>query len=475
MEWTQVFDLYTTLQPVQLKFWKSRAKYRLFGGAKGGWKSHWMRAEAVKQCLSARNIRGLMLRRTSPEIRENMIVPLQMELPPEKTWFYNYNKTDSIFKFHNWSTIRFSYCQNLADVMNYQGIEYDFIGIEELTHWDELEWKMLMWSLRTTRKWIKPNFFASTNPWSRWHGWVKRLWIDRNFKEGENPAEFDFIPARVWDNQILLETQPEYIRSLQMLPEKERRAFLEGDWNVFDGQFFTEFRESLHIVPPFVPRTWIKRRIICLDYWYTNPSAVYWLAQDNQWNVTAYRELYVTGKTYKQLALMIKAMTPADEECEIAIVDPAIINKPSETTWTSWKDEMQAVWLKVKGADNSRVSGWQNFRQYLQPFEDPNTHEITAAFKITSNCVNLIRTLPTLVHDKTNVEDLDTKLEDHAADAIRYWLKELGARRTSLSDIRSMNEAFNKKLQQEVSKTTSFLHKKPTIWKSKGWILTMQF
>jgi hypothetical protein len=63
-----------------------------------------------------------------------------------------------------------------------------------------------------------------------------------------------------------MRTQPQYYQLLQALPEKERRAFLEGDWNVFDGQFFTEFREDLHVIQPFIPKEGIKKRIICLDY-----------------------------------------------------------------------------------------------------------------------------------------------------------------------------------------------------------------
>lgn len=470
----EVFNVYPVLQPVQQRFSDSVAKYRLFGGSKGGGKSYAMRAEGVKQCKSASNIRWLMLRRTSPEIRENTIIPYQRELPPERTGFYNYNKTDSIFTFDNGSTIRFSYCQNLADVLNYQGIEYDFIGIEELTHWTELEFKMLMWSLRTTRRWIRPNFFWSTNPWSKWHAWVKRLWIDRQFQDNEDPNDYAFIPARVWDNKILLDTQPEYVKALQMLPDKERRAFLEGDWNVFDGQFFTEFRKDLHVIPPFIPMEWIKKRIICLDYWYTKPSAVYWLTQDNQDNVFVYRELYVTGKTYRQLALMIKASTTAEERIDCTVVDPAIVNKPSETTWTSGSDEMKAVWLKVEGADNSRLSGWQVFRQYLQPHEDPNSWEFTAKLKICSNCTNLIRTIPDLVHDKVNVEDIDTDLEDHAADAIRYGLKKLGWKFTGLWDIKTLNEVFNKKFHQEASQKSEFF-KKSVILKKSGGILKMEF
>jgi hypothetical protein len=159
----------------------------------------------------------------------------------------------------------------------------------------------------------------------------------------------------------------------------------------------------------------------------------------------------------------------------VTIVDPAILNKPSETTGTSGSEEMKAVWLKVKWADNSRVSGWQVFRQFLQPYENPNTKQITTSLFICSNCTNLIRTLPAMVHDKTNVEDIDTKLEDHWPDAVRYWLKYLWAKKVGMWDIKTMNDAFNKRLEKEVSNVSWFLQNKPTIKKSSGGILTMEF
>lgn len=442
----EVFQLYP-LQPKQLEFANTFAKYRLYGGAKGGGKSYAMRAECVRQCLSLPGVRWLVLRRTFPEIRENMIVPMQSELPSPKTWFYKYNVSDSVFTFHNGSTLRFSYCQNMQDVMNYQWIEYDFICIEELTHWNEEERRTLMSSLRTSKKWIIPNFFGSTNPWWRGHGRVKRLFVDRQFKEKEKPEQYAFISAKVWDNFALMQSQPEYLEDLEALPETKRRAYLEGDWNVFEWQFFKEFREEIHVIDPIVPKD-VKRRIVCLDYWYTNPSAVYWLAKDNQDDVTCYRELYITWKTYKQLAIQILAMTPESEKIEVVIVDPAIVNKKSSTTWSAGGDEMKSVWLKIRGWKNSRISWRSIVRDFLQPYEDPNTKRITSSLKITSNCVNLIRTLPQLVHDKTNVEDIDTKLEDHAADSIRYWLVELWVKKKSLSQIRTVNDSFKKQASE---------------------------
>lgn len=381
---------------------------------------------------------------------------MKNELPRE---LYKHNQQKNTITFPNGSTLRFSYCRNLEDVLNFQGIEYDFICIEELTQWTEEEWKILMTSLRTTKKGVIPNFFGSTNPGGRGHAWVKRLWIDRNFKseEGEKPEDYAFVQSFVWDNQILMETQPQYVEALQALPEKKRRAYLEGDWNVFEGQYFTEFRESIHIIDPVVPKN-AKQYLVCLDYWYANPSAVYWLAQDTQGQVTCYRELYWPEMSYKELAIKIQAMTTQDEKISVTIVDPAIVGK-REQNWVTGKEELEKWGLRVEGGDNSRVEGWLTVRKYLKPYEDPNTKEITSSLKITSNCVNLIRTIPEQQHDKSNVEDMDTHGEDHWPDALRYWLVKLGQPVANFDSVRNMNEAFQKQAKVAIQKSQQFLQK----------------
>lgn len=124
--------------------------------------------------------------------------------------------------------------------------------------------------------------------------------------------------------------------------------------------------------------------------------------------------------SYKELAIKILAMTTQQENISIVIVDPAIVGKRNDQTGVTGKEELEKWGLRIEGGDNSRVEGWLTVRKYLQPFEDPNTKEVTSMLKITSNCSNLIRTLPEQQHDKTNVEDMDSKLEDHACDALRY-------------------------------------------------------
>lgn len=441
------------LQPKQQEFSDTFVKYRLFGGAKGGGKSYAARAECVKQCMSAPLVRGLVLRRTMPEVRENMITPLMRELP---TQLYRYNGTTGIMTFQETgSTIWFTHCQNTKDVYRFQGLQFDFICIEELTQWTEEEFKILAGCLRGDRPGIVPNFFATANPGGIGHAWVKRLWIDRDFTEYEKPEEYAFIPAKVWDNYALLRIQPDYPNQLKALPEKLRRAYLDGDWDIFEGQYFREFRRDLHVVDPYIPMVGVKRRIIAFDYGYTNPSAVYWMALMNDDRIVIYRELIVTKHTYGMLARRILALTTEDEVIDFTVCDPAIVKKANEGTATTAEDDMGKEGLKIQGANNSRMLRWNKYREYLQPRTDPNTGVQYAKLTITSNCSYLIRTLPQLVHDERIPEDLDTRGEDHGADGSGYGIITLASAGGGMEQIAEMNKKMTK-VQAESSKEREF-------------------
>lgn len=443
-------------------------KYRLFGGAKGGGKSRAFRMEAVKQCTAVDELRMLCLRRTNPEIRENMIVPLQRELPNS---MFKLNSQEGIMRFRKTaSTIWFTYCQSIADVMRFQGMEFDGIGIEELTQWTEEEFKILAGCLRTSREGIRPNFFGTANPGGIGHGWVKRLWIDREFSEDEDPNEYSFIPAKITDNPILMRIDPQYVKSLHALPDKLRRAYLHGDWDVFEGQYFDDFRRDIHVIKPFIPTLGVKRRIISFDYGYSKPSAVYWMCQMMDDSIIIYRELYVTKHTYGMLAKKIKALTTEEEKIDFIVCDPSIVKKESESNASTAAADFKAEGLVITGANNSRVPRWNTYRDYLKPYRDPNSGELTARLKITENCRNLIRTLPKLVHDDKNPEDLNTKGEDHPADGSGYGIVTLDGGGSSLSEVKSMNQQFMKNNgksdrdkrdeKQGVTKTDNILIKK---------------
>jgi phage terminase large subunit len=432
---------YQVIQPKQWEFMQCPARFRLYGGAKGGGKSHAMRMECVRQALSAPNVRGLALRRTFPEIEENMVVPMLSELPKG---IYDYNATKGILTFRNGSTVRFGYCRNFKDVLQYQGIEYDFECIEELTHWQEKEFKILKTSLRTSRRGIVPNFFGSTNPGGVGHAWVRRIWIDRRFHKSENPADYAFIPARVYDNRFITENNPQYLRDLEDLPDNQRRAYLLGDWDVFEGQYFTEFNRDVHVVPPFIPVRGVKKRIVCGDYGFKKPSCVLWLALMNDDTVVCYRELYVTGLLYDELAARVEALTTQDEDIDYGVFDPSVVEKENEAGNT-FSQAFRDHGVSVSLANNERLEGWNVVHKFLAPRPDPNGGRLTARLRITSNCANLIRTLPEMIHDEKDVEDLDTGLEDHAADALRYGLMEFSGTLESIDALDPVNESLKRR------------------------------
>jgi len=483
------------LQPKQVEFHTNPAKFRLYGGANGGGKSYAMRAECVAQCCTAPfAVNGLVLRRTLPEIKQNMIRPLEEELPDS---IYSLHRTDNIMTFFNGSTITFGSAERESDLKRWQGIGFDFMGIEELTHWTEPEFRTLTKSLRTAKKGWRPNFFASCNPGGIGHQWVKRLFVDRQFKANERPEDYAFIPARVYDNFALMEADPGYAEVLKALPEKQRRAALEGDWNAFEGQYFEEFRTDIHVCAPFMPIA-PTRRIIAIDYGYSNPSCVLWGALDTQGRVWIYRELYSSGLTYENLAKNIAALTTEGENIDYIVVDPAALEKANESTGTSMADDFARVareiscpWLlKVQKAKNSRIDGWNLVRRYLHPYTDPNSRILTAALRICRNCENLIRTLPEQQHDKRNVEDLDTKGEDHPPDTLRYLLQEFGINILNMKDIAPLNQMMHKgssieKEEQVITKSgqpakykgdTSFFQPRHTDSGGGGDnILTMEF
>lgn len=454
-EQNEIIQLYEPLLP-QKRFHNSIKKFRLFWWAAGWWKSKWLRMEAITQCLSYEPrtvwwlliwLSWLVLRRTYWELEGSIISKIREEIPKE---LYKYNASNHIMTFYNWSKITFWHCQYEKDVYKYQGEEFDFIWIDELTHFTEYMYTYLVNSrLRTTKPNVVANFFATTNPWWIWHTRVKRIWIDKdlNLEEKKDAQEYEFIPSRVQDNKYIMDNDPWYIKRLECLPDKEKKALLYWDRDIFDWQYFKEFSRDMHVISPIIPKFW--RKIICMDYWYSAPSAVYWLNKSPNWQIICYRELYKNELTYKQLWLQILANTTEDEleEIEVVIVDPSIIWKRSETTGvTGWDELSKILPRRIRWWDNSRIEWWRVVRQWLLPYTDQNTKMSTSVLKICSNCVNLIRTLPWLVHDKVRIEDVDTTWEDHWPDALRYWLQHLWVEKRSLSELSKVNDKLIKEV-----------------------------
>lgn len=400
--------------PRQLEFFKAKARHIAYGGARGGGKSWAMRRKFVLLALNYPGLRLLLLRRTLPELRENHVMPLLSELHG----IAKYNDSEKAFSFPNGSRMVLGYCDAERDVYRYQGQEYDVVGLEEATHFTETQMQFLTTCNRSTRPDFKPRMYYTSNPGNIGHNWFKRLFVDGVYHANECADDYLFIPARVYDNTVLMGTNPEYVKTLEALPDEMRRAMLEGDWDVFAGQYFPEFRRDIHVIDPYtLPSEW--KRFRSIDWGYNDPCAVYWHAVAPDKRVITYRELYINQTLASDIAKMIVDLTDPDEDVHYTVASPDAWGKRGNdyAEGESIADTFQANGVRLTKADNSRIVGWQRMREFFKAAPDGQPY-----WQIFSNCQNLIRTLPILLHDDHKVEDVSDKVEDHAAESCRYAL-----------------------------------------------------
>ena len=193
-------------------------------------------------------------------------------------------------KFMNGSTVNFMYCDRDGDLDRIQGVEYDVIFIDEATQLSEYQMKSIAACVRGVNPFPKRVYYTC-NPGGRGHGYIKRLFVDRRFKDGENPEDYSFIQSLVSDNTALMKAQPDYVKQLEALPPKLKEAWLYGKWDIFDGQFFEDFvignemeKSELrftHVIKPFdisrgEARGWKLYR--SYDFGYNRPFSCAWWA-----------------------------------------------------------------------------------------------------------------------------------------------------------------------------------------------------
>jgi hypothetical protein len=238
--------------PRQEEFHKSPAKYRLFGGAAGPGKTKALLWEAIHQANMYAGVDTLLLRRTFPELESSLLSYFRRDVP--RNLYLRYNDSKHIVTWKNGSTTRFGYSASENDVYQYQGAEFVFIGIDELTHFTLRQWQFLTSRNRCPVSKAIPNMAGATNPGNTGHAWVKALWVEKRPAPGmEQAGEYDpndyaFIRATVRDNPIYANDES-YLKTLRALPRALRQAFLDGDWDVFAGQYFDAFDRARHVLP----------------------------------------------------------------------------------------------------------------------------------------------------------------------------------------------------------------------------------
>lgn len=396
-----------------------------YGGAKGGGKTDFLLWDFVEpELIKKQGYRGIIFRRTYPRLTE--IIDRSYK------WFSGfatYNKQEKCWEWSSGAKLYFRHCQTEEDKYDYQGHEYQYMGFDQLEEFTGSQYDFLKVQVRTTDPAIPVRVRATCNPGNIGHLWVKRRFIDKKIPLKVYKDEFGltsiFIPAKIKDNPFLTTNDPQYINRLQSLPEHDRRALLDGDWNIFSGQYFTEWSQDMHVVKPYyIPDYW--KKFIAGDYGQKKPASVGWYAIKPEGGIVRYREIYKEGFYYDTLAKEICRLAE-NEDIAYGVFDPAIFGDKQHhkeaREGESGAEIMQKVINEVRGdksfqilrADNRRIEGWRVLRQLLRVKED-----LTVDFEVFSSCINFIYTFPANVYDVLHPEDLDTDGEDHSADEARY-------------------------------------------------------
>lgn len=412
----------------QQAFIDSQAFETLFGGAAGGGKSYGQLIDGLLYALKYPKSKQIIFRSTFADL-EKSLIRASMNLYPLS--IANYNDSKHTWKFKNGSIIDFGYIQYEKDVYQYQSAEYDVIRFDELTHFTEFMYTYMISRCRGANPYPK-GIKSSTNPGGVGHNWVKERFIDIGvpnvihtckLETGETTTRI-FIPALVQDNKFMLTYDPDYIKRLDALPEKERKALKYGNWDIFDGQFFTEFDRNIHVIEPFViPKDWYVYFV--MDYG-LDKLAGYWIAVDYNNNAYVFREVYQSNLLVSQARDKIKEMT--NEDVYMYLAPPDLWNRHKETG-KSTADIFAEGEITLYKTNNDRIQGWLQMKEWLKPYKDEQGCT-TAKLKIFNTCKNLIRCLPQVQHDAKRVGDIANEPHEltHSVDAIRgfcvYWTQE---------------------------------------------------
>ena len=388
----------------------------LFGGAAGGGKSYAQCIDALLFALKYPGSKQLLLRRTFPEL-ELSILRTVREMYPAEIWRYNVQQHTG--RFLNGSVVDFGYINSEQDLTRYQSAEFDVIRFDELTHFTEEMYRYLFSRLRGANSFPK-QIKSSTNPGSVGHGWVKARFIDpapANTVITTAQGTRRFIPSKVQDNRFLMENDPEYIERLKNLSENEQKALLYGSWDVFEGQYFTEWDREKHVIEPFtVPEDW--RRFRSMDWGFNDPCCVLWYAVGPDGTLYVYREMYVRQVMSPDLADRVKELSEGEKIAYTAASPDMWAERGiADISGVTIAEVFASHGVPLIKADNTRVPGWQRVREYLQVPEGGRPR-----LQIFSTCTNLIRTLPVMTYDAHRVEDVGDGLEDHACESLRYGI-----------------------------------------------------
>lgn len=469
-----------SLQPKQTEAFLTEATECFYSGAAGSGKSHLMRVAAIAWCCDIPGLQVYLFRRTSPDLLANHMVgpsgfpSLLGELVDQKHVQINYSKNE--IRFWNSSVIHLCHCQHDKDMYGYQGAEIHVLMVDELTHFSEEVYRYLRGRVRLgglhipDKYYIKdeqgkrkqdgqgnylcrfPRILAGANPGGVGHAWVKRTFIDfappmsiQSMPDSEGGFRRQFIPAFLKDNQILVQNDPKYLARLKGLGSDVLvSAMAEGNWDIPAGGYFDGlWNRNIHVLEPFdIPKSWRIDR--SFDWGSSKPYSVgFWAESDGTEAVmsdgsirhfsrgTLFRidEIYGwtgepdtgTKETAKEIALRIREFQGSrgwGDRVRPGPADSAIFTKENGDCIADDMASEGIRWTKADKRPGSRRIGWLNMAKRLKACSKYPMEE--AGLFVFSNCLQFIRTVPTLPRDPNDSEDIYSKAEDHIADEARY-------------------------------------------------------
>ncbi len=409
----------------QTEFLAAPEREVFYGGARGGGKSYAMLIDPLRYCHKE-NHRALLLRRTMPELRDliNHSQRLYSKAFPGAKW----REQEKEWRFPSGAKIEFGYAENMTDALRYQGQSYTWIGIDELPQYPSPDiYNFLRSSLRSVDPDIPVYMRATGNPGNVGSQWVKEMFVDPidpntafnveiTTPKGIKYITRRFIPAKLQDNPYLMQTD-DYYAMLSSLPEVQRKQFLDGNWDAFSNAAFPEFDREIHVVEPFeVPKGW--QRFRAADWGYSSPACVLWFAIDYDNNLWLYRELYTQKITADVFARKVLELEHG-EYIRYGVLDASTWAKRGDIGPSIAETMIQAGcrWRPSDRTPKSRISGKLEIHKRLKIVDEKKKEP---GLRIFATCRNLLRTFPTLPLDDNNPEDINTHVEDHAYDALRY-------------------------------------------------------
>ena len=417
--------------PKQKQFFESRTMFTAYGGAKGGGKTWAVRTKAIGGAIFNPGIKILIMRSTFREVDENHIQPICNEVIP--LGITKYNNQNHRLSFTNGSTIQFGNWEGEESERHYNGMEYDWIFIDEATQFTERAFNFLGGCLRGVNDFPK-RMYLTCNPGGVGHQWVKRLFIDKQYKtdsvnpeENENPEDYTFIFATVEDNKYLLESSPLYLRNLANMPEDVMRAYRYGDWNAIGGNYFKEFSRLVHVVKPFgIPKHWERYR--AFDYG-LDMFSIFWCAIDEDGRIWVYRHYEHKDLIVSEACKQAIEHTPMGERIKATYAPPDMWNRQRETG-RSMSEVFAQNGLPIIKSDNNRVQGHMLMKEMFSVREvnDPYVKQMTGKDRLPmlmfmgSVETKVFSDLESIQADDDNPNDCAKIPHDvtHSIDALRY-------------------------------------------------------